>query len=446
MTLTRFRIVVVIRVILLALTLLGTILLIEYTGYVMTLALAIVLVIVQVIALIRHVEKIDRDLTRFLIAVKYEDFFETFKTPTTGTASRLNDEFTRIMSEFRRVRAEREEQVQYLETVLQHIGTAVLSYDDKGDIELANNASRQLLKRNRLDHIDRLENFSPELVDVLKTARPGRHRVVKTMYEGEVLQLLVRSTEFIRQSRKLTLVTIQDIRGELEEQELEAWQNLIRVLTHEIRNSITPIASLATSTHSLLATVPAGGHVHDEAMEDARLAINTIEKRSQGLLRFVEVFRSLYKTPEPELAHIKVKPMLEHMQTLFAQRFQENRIDADFSVQPDNLRILADRDLIEQVLINLLTNAIQALERMSDARISIHASIDDRGRGRIQVADNGPGIAPEHLDRVFIPFFTTRAHGTGVGLSLSRQIMRLHKGTITVQSKPGEGAIFTLVF
>jgi nitrogen fixation/metabolism regulation signal transduction histidine kinase len=446
MPLNRFRLGVIIRVIVLTLTLAAIAWLLVATEYVMTIVLLSAIVFWQITALIRYVERVERDLTRFLIAVRYEDFFETFRGTTTKTASRLNDEFTRIMSEFRRVRTEREEQVQYLQTVLQHIASAVISYDSAGEIELANSAARKLFKVNRLNHIDRLQSNSGELVRVLKTIRAGQQRVVKVVDEGEVLQLLVRATEFVRGGRRLTLVAIQNIRSELEEQELEAWQNLIRVLTHEIRNSITPIASLATSTNALLTDLPLPAEEAREDMEDAQLAVRTIHKRSQGLLRFVEVFRSLYKLPEADLQTMEVQPVLDHLGTFFGLKFEEAGVQLQFKCEPEGLSVLADCDLIEQVLINLLTNALQAVKGRPNGQVVVRASIDKRGRGRISVRDNGPGIPSDVIDRVFIPFFTTKPEGTGVGLSLSRQIMKLHRGTITVQSEADKGAVFTIVF
>ncbi|MCB2211122.1 ATP-binding protein [bacterium] len=446
MSLNRFHAGVLIRVSALTLTLILIAWLVVVTDYVMTIALLGVFAIIQVITLVRYVEKVQRDLTRFLIAVKYEDFFETFQSPTTSTASRLNDEFTRIMTEFRRVRAEREEQVQYLQTVLQHIASAVISYDSSGEVELANTAARKLFKLNRCEHIDRLNKVSEELVTMLKTIRAGEQRVIKVVDEGDVLQLLVRATEFVRGGRRLTLVAIQNIRSELEEQELEAWQNLIRVLTHEIRNSITPIASLATTTNSLLAEIPVPEGDEGETVEDAQLAVRTIQKRSEGLLKFVEAFRSLYKVPEPDLQRVEVRGLLDHLAKFFESKFDEVGVSGSFDCSPGNLSLLADRDLIEQVLINLLTNALQAVPGVADPRIEVSASIDAQGRGRIRVLDNGSGIEPDLLERIFIPFFTTKPDGTGVGLSLSRQIMRMHRGTITAQSKPGEETVITLVF
>jgi signal transduction histidine kinase len=258
------------------------------------------------------------------------------------------------------------------------------------------------------------------------------------MDEGDLLQLSIYATEFHRSSKRFLLVSIQDIGSELEEKELEAWQNLIRVLTHEIRNTITPIASLANTTRELLGQIEETASSEEDGVADARLAAETIYNRSQGLMNFVEAFRSLYKIPKPSYTRFDMGDFMEHMQNFFQHKFDEQNVDVRFSCSPASFIVTADRDLIEQVMINLLTNALQAVEGQEDAKVQIAARIDSRGRARVSISDNGPGISEEDWAKVFIPFYTTKSDGTGIGLSLSRQILRMHKGTISVQSKPGD--------
>lgn len=443
MAFNRFRFGVIWRVFLLSMTLLLFLLLIFRTDYIMTTLIVGVVLLFQVWSVIHYVEQIERDLTRFLQAVKYEDFFETFSGRRSVFAERLHGEFTRIIEDFRTVRGEREEQMLYLQTVVQHVGIALLVYDSEGEVDLINSAAKRLFHVNRLRRVQQLAEFDDQLVRSLLTMKPGQRVVAKVMDEGNLLQLAIYASEFRREARRFLLVSIQDIGSELEEKELEAWQNLIRVLTHEIRNTITPIASLANTTHELLEDP----HQADsEEIEDARLAVNTIRKRSEGLLNFVEAFRSLYKVPKPTFTRFDICDFFEHLDTFYSQTFQEKRIEAAFSCSPAHFDVTADRDLIEQVMINLMTNAVQAVEKVEEPQIRVMAQIDARGRARISVIDNGPGIDEETLEKVFIPFFTTKPEGTGIGLSLSRQILRMHKGSISVQSKPGEGASFHLTF
>ncbi|MCB2197916.1 ATP-binding protein [bacterium] len=446
MAYNRFRIGVVLRVGVIVSTLFLILVLYQNTDYLMTIGILALIAIYQVFSLVRFVERTERDLTRFLQAIQYEDFFETFGTRAGPSAKRLHAEFTRIMQDFRNVRSQREEQFLYLQTILQHIGIVLLSYDQEGEIELVNPAARRLFKVNRIKHIRHLERFSPALVKALQSIQPGEKKTVRVTDENELLLLSVHATEFHRGTRRLTLATIQNIRSELEEKELEAWQNLIRVLTHEIRNSITPITSLASTTVDLLAQVHPATDEDREQIEDVNLAIGTIQNRGKGLLNFVEAFRSLYKVPKPNFTQLSVQDFFQHLQTFFDVSMEQRSICLSFECSPDTLQVTVDPDLIEQVLINLITNAMQALDGMEGGRIEVSANIDTRGRARIQVVDNGPGIPEEEIDRVFIPFYTTKSDGTGIGLSLSRQILRLHKGSISVHSIPSERTVFTLNF
>jgi signal transduction histidine kinase len=241
-------------------------------------------------------------------------------------------------------------------------------------------------------------------------------------------------------------VSLQNIHSELEEKEMEAWQNLVRVLTHEIMNSITPIQSLAATVESEIESQIKTSKLNGEQFEDMQLAVQTIQKRSQGLIRFIQDFRNLTHTPKPKLKTIKVTQMLDEIGTLMQKELDQNKIYFIKSLQPADLKINADKELIEQVLINLIKNSIQAFDEQNERIIEMRAYKTDKGRPVISVKDNGSGIDEEALQRIFIPFYTTKKSGSGIGLSLSRQIMRQHQGSITVKSKLDEGTEFSLKF
>jgi signal transduction histidine kinase len=226
---------------------------------------------------------------------------------------------------------------------------------------------------------------------------------------------------------------------------MEAWQNLIRVLTHEIMNSVTPVASLASTANDLL-TAQKEGRPQEETLNDVRDAVRTIQKRSQGLLHFVDAYRKLTRIPKPDFQIFPVAELFGRVQSLMRAEMERRSIHFLSQVEPKTLELTADPELIEQVMINLLLNAIQALEGRPDATVGLMARMDERGRVLVQVTDNGPGILDEAQEKIFIPFFTTRQDGSGIGLSLSRQIMRLHRGTISVQSTPNVETVFTLRF
>lgn len=394
-------------------------------------------------SLIRYVERTNRDLARFMDAVHHEDYSQTFTGTGLGASFRdLKDSFNDVLAKFQRTRAETEEHFRYLQTVVQHVGIGLLSFQEDGEIELINTAAKRLLRVTHLKNIRSLEPFSRELVKTLLKLRPGEKVLVKVRDSDELLQYVIQATEFIMRGHRFTLVSIQNIQSELEEKEMEAWQKLIRVLTHEIMNSITPISSLASTANDMLArNTPAA-----ETIEDIRSAVQTIEKRSQGLLHFVDSYRKLTRIPKPNFQIFTVSSLFERVRRLMSPQTNSRSITLTSSVDPESLELTADPELIEQVLINLIVNSIQALEDRPAGRIELRASMDARGRIVVQVLDSGSGIPEEAQDKIFIPFFTTKKTGTGIGLSLCQQIMRLHRGTISVSSKPNDQTAFSLKF
>ena len=403
-------------------------------------------------SLIRYTEKVTRDLTRFLESVRYADFSQGFTSDGRGPLfQRLRDAFEEVTSEFRRIRAEKEEQVRYLENVVQHLGVALISYRADGTVELMNTAARRLLRTGPIRNIEALERVSDALVDALRTLDSGGQAMVRVTEEDRNLQLAVHVSRFRLRDEAHALASMQDLRNELEEKEMEAWQQLTRVLTHEIMNSVAPISSLASTANRLLRDVPAvpngdGSAAYAEITEDAREAVQTIERRSQGLIHFVDSYRSFTKIPSPTFEVLSVCALFEDVRRLLRVQIEEQNLDCRIRVEPEDLQISADPELIEQVLINLVLNAIQAVEGRPNARIELRAHIDRRSRPVLQVADNGPGISPDVQEKIFVPFFTTKDDGSGIGLSLSRQIMRLHGGALTVRSDPDEETVFTLRF
>ena len=248
------------------------------------------------------------------------------------------------------------------------------------------------------------------------------------------------------------LVSVKNIQNELEEKEMEAWQKLISVLTHEIMNSIAPISSLSTTISTILTELKSktlAGHDDPdslEAFEDVDMALSTISKRTEGLMHFVNTYRHLTKIPQPSYTIFGIHQLFKEIKILLSDETTEMGVNCQISIDPETLELSADERLIQQVLINLLKNAIYATQGRQNAQIWMKAYINKRGRVVIEVIDNGQGILPEVLDKVFIPFFTTKTTGSGIGLSLSKQIMRMHGGNISVTSTPEQETKFTLTF
>ena len=452
MIFNRFRIWVAGRVVFLGATLALFVFLLMHPNLLMTTVMVGLIAVYQVYALLREVEKTNRSLADFFESIRYSDFSRTFRRTGDGSFDELYAEFNRVIEDFRRERKEKEQSRRYLETVVQHVGIGLISFQADGAVEFINTAAKRLLGVTSLNSVRLLEPVSPVLVDTLLRIRAGEKKLVKIGEKHEVQQLSLYATEFTLGKQQYTLVSFHNIQDELEEQEMKSWQNLIRVLTHEIMNSVTPIASLASTVSGLLKESEYAGDDNEsrramtETSEDIRSAVETIRKRSEGLLHFVENYRTLTRIPRPDFSIISVSDLFNRILRLMECRFAESGIELRTTVVPEHLELTADPILVEQVLINLLMNAVEAVGNRPVSRIELRGITDSRDRVMIQVADNGPGIVADVIEKVFIPFFTTKPEGSGIGLSLSRQIMRAHGGSITVHSEPDRETVFTLIF
>jgi two-component system nitrogen regulation sensor histidine kinase NtrY len=467
----RFSVAVLIRTVFICLSAFLLIYILSNTTFIATPFIVAILIVAQIYSLIHYVQKTNRDIARFFDSIKYSDFSQSFRTNVKGSSfEELNSAFSKVIDEFRKARAEKEEHYRYLQIVVQHIGIGLLAFTQDGNVELMNTAAKKLLKVNALDNISELSRISPALVATLRGIKSGDKVLVKIMAENELSQLSIYATEFKLKESRYTLVSLTNIQSELEEREMEAWQNLIRVLTHEIMNSVTPIVSLSSTASSLLNNAMSNSQedgkkaetadriqdsnlqsqhteqLDGENLRDVKGALDTIAKRSEGLLHFVDDYRNLTRIPTPNFQTIKLTDLFGRIEKLFSDRFHLRKIWYTYSTDPPNLELTADPDLIEQVLINMVLNSISALSSTSSPMIKLFGKIDDRGATLIQVIDNGHGITEELQEKIFIPFFTTRKEGSGIGLSLARQVMRAHKGGITVHSIPDKETVFTLRF
>lgn len=394
-------------------------------------------------SLVHYVNITNRQLSRFLLSVRHSDFSQTFVNTTLGSSFEdLNKSFNEVIQKFLATRSEKEENYRFLQTVMQHVGVGLISFNAQGEIEFVNNAAKKLFNIGHITNISSLNNISKGLAEKFLNLGSGEKAAIKIVTENDITQLIVYATEFKQRDQKYTLVSLQNIETELEEKEMEAWQKLIRVLTHEIMNSITPISSLAGTVTTILSN----NHKFDEdTVEDIKAAISTIRKRSEGLIHFVDNYRTLTKVPKPDFKIFQIKELFRNIEKLMLPELKEKGIKFTTQVEPDTLELTADSEQIEQVIINLMVNSIFVLDSKENPMISLAANLDEKGNVLIKIIDNGPGIPEETVDKIFIPFFSTKKSGSGVGLSLSRQIMRSHGGNIRVNSKPGE-TVFTLRF
>ena len=447
----RFNISIISRTILLSVTIFLLFYLITETTLYATIFIVSIIIILEIYSLIKFVEKTNKDVSRFFNSIKYSDFSQSFKPHIKGAAfEELSNSFTGVIEEFQKTRTEKEEHARYLQTIVQHVGIGLMAFTSDGNVDLINTAAKKLLKIRGIKNISELSGLSGNLVNSLFKLKAGNKILVKIADNNELSQLSIYAAEFKLRENHYTLVSITNIQSELEEREMEAWQNLIRVLTHEIMNSVTPVISLSSTASSLLEEVDNkiknNNELKKDELEDVKGALNTITKRSRGLLHFVDDYRNLTRIPAPNFQNVKICELFERIKKLFIDQFEEKKINFSFSVEPENLEVTADSDLIEQVIINLIVNSVHAVSKIESPEIKITSRIDSGGSILIQTIDNGSGIPEELYDKIFIPFFTTRKEGSGIGLSLSRQIMRAHKGSINVRSTQGKETVFTLRF
>ncbi len=438
-----FKSKIILRVIFLTATIILLSYLIFEMNFIFVNLMMSILVIGQVVSLIYFAEKTNRDLSRFLLSIKYDDTSQAFTSEGLGTSfNELKKAFGEVMRKLQETRSESEIHSRYLKTIIQHIGTGLIVYKQDGTVSLINNAAKKILRINRLKDINDLKHKYPKLAETLLGLKHNAKKLVNFQMDDETGYLSIYSHPFVLKEDKSILISIQNIQEELEAKEMEAWQNLIRVLTHEIMNSITPISSMSSS----LLDIFSGDDISQEEMEDATGALQTIHQRSQGLMHFVGNYRNMTLIPEPKIQIISLFVFFQSLERLMSDKLHENGIAFEWSVEPQSLELTADPDLMEQVMINLILNAIQAVAGKETPAIKVKASLESEGAIIITVEDNGLGIVKEALDKIFIPFFTTKEKGSGIGLSLSKRIVRLHKGTIKVKSEVDKGSTFTLRF
>ena len=451
-----FRLTLLWRVILLTASILGLVILLFYTRWYVTALCLTAIIAAQFSGLIFYVEKTNRELSRFLDSIKHSDFTQHFVSGSHGNSSfrSLNSAFNEVMQAFQKIKAEKEAHYHYLQSVVEHIPIGILSFDETGEVRLCNKTTKELLHLPHLKTIHALDRISPDLCQIVQGMEAGDRRLVTLQRQSGTEMLTMRATSLMLQGEQVKIVSLQNIRSEMEEQELEAWQKLIRVLTHEIMNSVTPVISLSSTLRGMVASElaaydPAAPVAMDmDTLQDIEVGLTTIEKRGKGMLHFVENYRKLTRVPKPHLQDVEVAELFHRTESLLRTDLSTQNVQLVMNEPSRDLHIQADPELVEQVLINLIKNATEACRDCLSPKVEVEAFRDpaENNRLSITVRDNGPGIPPEIMDKIFVPFYTTKKQGSGIGLSLSRQIMGLHRGRIKVQTQPGEGTVFTLVF
>jgi nitrogen fixation/metabolism regulation signal transduction histidine kinase len=445
--LKRIEFKIFIRILLLFITLTAVSYLLVKGIYIFILIL-VPLIIYQVVEWYRFQNKAQRELDQFVESVHYRDFSRHFDVKHAPVELQpLRKGFNQINTTFKVISKEKETSHQYLQKILELVDTGILSYDmENGEVIWMNDSLKKMLQLPYLKTIYSLNRRDESLHNDVISLKPGDGKIATVHLENRSFKVLLSATAFQTEGKKFMLIAFQNINEALDETESKAWKKLLSVMTHEIMNSVAPISSLADTLKNRLEKSMAQLDNQDGAVHDLELGIETIKRRSEGLLKFAETYRNLNKITNPSLKKIYVRDLFENLYQLMEPTLDQKNIEMDIVLKDTGLAIEVDPSLIEQVLINLVVNAKEALKDKEDARIILSASVTNNQKVQIKVSDNGSGIPEDILDNIFIPFFSTKKTGSGIGLSLCKQIMMLHKGSIQVHSVPGMGTAFTLQF
>jgi nitrogen fixation/metabolism regulation signal transduction histidine kinase len=417
-------------------------------GWLIYLVFIIPVIFYQVVEFYNFQRTAHEELNQFVESVHYRDFSRNFDVKHAPVELQpLRKGFNEINTTFKIISKEKETQYQYLQKILELVDTGILSYKaTTGDIVWMNESLKRMLELPYLKTLHSLAKRDSALYNNIVDLKPGEIKIATAHLEKNSFKLLLSATAFQTDGEKFKLIAFQNVDEALDETESKAWQKLLSVMTHEIMNSIAPISSLADTLRNRLKE--SMGHLNNDSgsVDDLELGIDTIKRRSEGLLKFAETYRNLNKITTPNLSRIYVRNLFESINQLMLPTLDQKRIDIQVVLKEPGLMLEADSNLIEQVLINLVVNSIEAVKDKNDPKIVLSAYRDTNNKIIIKVADNGAGMPAEMMDKIFIPFFTTKKSGSGIGLSLCKQIMMLHRGNIQVHSQEGIGTAFTLHF
>lgn len=415
-------------------------------GWYLWTALIAPFLIYQMIQFFQFQKKTHEEVNQFLEAVHYRDFSRQFDVKhASADIQPLRQGFNEINSTFKVISKERETQYQYLQKILELVDTGILSYEvETGEVIWMNETLKRMLELPYLRTIGSLSRRNEALFNELQSIRPSESRIVTVHLEKSTFKALLSASAFQINNKLSKLVAFQNVNEALDETESKAWQKLLSVMTHEIMNSVAPISSLAETLKNRLQL--ATPQIEDDAVEDLELGIDTIKRRSEGLLKFAETYRSLSKITTLNLKKLYVRELFGNLHGLMQPTFEQKGVELEIILKNPDLQMQADLSLLEQVFINLIVNALEAVKETSQPKIVLSADQTLDKKVILKVADNGQGMPEEVMDKIFIPFFSTKKTGSGIGLSLCKQIIMLHKGTIQVQSKEGVGTVFVMQF
>ena len=415
-----------------------------------TLIFLALLVILQIVLLFVYLNRTNRNLARFLLLLTHEDTSVVqWKDKVEKTFHGLHHSFKKVNDEINQIRLEKEKGSILLKGIIQHMEAGIMVVDESGKVEVINDSALQALGVNRLELLEDLEKNQKGISQIFSKLKYDSGNVIRYQHEehGES-QLLVRVSLLKLEDRSLRIYSVQDIKNQLEANEIESWQKMTRVLSHEISNSVTPISTLGDGIHMKLKQ---GGYdeqgrlvIEKEAARDLLQSSELIQDRSDALVEFMEHYKNFSRLPNPLPGKIALHEFFEGLELLFRDDMRKNGISFTFHLDDPTLVIHGDKKLLEQAFINLVRNSMEALKDRKDGLVQIRASLPENRYFVLEISDNGSGISPELQSQVFIPFFTTKQKGTGIGLSIVRKILNMHGGNIHVSSQEGRGSTFII--
>jgi len=420
------------------------------TESVLIIVICTLMIVLLIISTVSYLNTTNEKIRFFFDAVRNDDSNLSFPVNKGNRAlSELYTSMNKVNMQIQQLKIENSQKEKYFSELIEHLATGIITFNSKGFILNANSAAKRLLSTDNLTHLQQIEHNNFRLYQAISNIKPFKQKLISFPSTPGNIQLTLKASSVKAGNEELIIVSINDIKNELDEKELDSWLKLIRVLMHEIMNSLTPIISLSENLTHIFnnkGKAVSPDDVTQDTIANTIQGLSVINEQVKGLMSFVESYRRLTRIPEPEKKYFKINDLFKRVHVLYKSLENNERMELSVNTGNPDLEIFADENLITQVIINLLKNAIQANENNPEGTIRISCSTDNAGHSKICVADNGPGISEDKIEEIFVPFFTTRKEGTGIGLSISKQIMRVHGGNLTVRSKPGKETIFCLTF
>lgn len=420
------------------------------TESVLIIVICTLMIVLLIISTVSYLNTTNEKIRFFFDAVRNDDSNLSFPVNKGNRAlSELYTSMNKVNMQIQQLKIENSQKEKYFSELIEHLATGIITFNSKGFILNANSAAKRLLSTDNLTHLQQIEHNNFRLYQAISNIKPFKQKLISFPSTPGNIQLTLKASSVKAGNEELIIVSINDIKNELDEKELDSWLKLIRVLMHEIMNSLTPIISLSENLTHIFnnkGKAVSPDDVTQDTIANTIQGLSVINEQVKGLMSFVESYRRLTRIPEPEKKYFKINDLFKRVHVLYKSLENNERMELSVNTGNPDLEIFADENLITQVIINLLKNAIQANENNPEGTIRISCSTDNAGHAKICVADNGPGISEDKIEEIFVPFFITRKEGTGIGLSISKQIMRVHGGNLTVRSKPGKETIFCLTF